>query len=499
MKLTADIIEGFSQAILAARYDSPKPQPEFHKDLWKLCASDYQFVAIAAPRGTAKSTAVTHAYGLAESLFERSPFTVIVGASEDKASEFLQDMAIEINENEELRAFFHVHKIEKRTQTELIVRMDSGFIFRILATGIDSFKRGLKWRGMRPYLIILDDCEDDEAVLNRDRRDKLSKKINGAIIPSLSDNGIFRMVGTIMHMDSYLENQMPNPKDPDTETTSLSEIRMVDGELWATAKFRAHNPDFSELLWADKLTEKKLKTYRDQYAKRGQLDVYSQEYLNYPIDTSTSFFKDEDMLPLEPEDKKKRMRYYAACDLAISQKQRADYTVIVVAGVDEMGFIHVVDVRRGRWDGKEIVDEMFSVQERYKPDLFTVEAGQIEKSLAPFIKAEMGTSRRRGVFINLNPMIPTVDKQSRARSIQARMRAGKVKFDREASWWDAFATEMIQFPKALHDDSVDALSWIGLTLDKLMEAETDEEWEDMRYAEMGGSEVLSQRSSWTGY
>lgn len=500
MKLTPDILEGFSKSILAARFDAPKPTPDFHRELWRFAAAPHPYVALAAPRGSAKSTAVTHTYGLAAALFEQSPFTVIVGASEDKASEFLQDMVIEIKENEELNAYFPVRKIEKATQTELIVRMKSGFVFRILAVGIDSFKRGLKWRSMRPYLILLDDIEDDEAVLNIDRRDKLSKKINGAIIPSLSDNGIFRMVGTVMHMDSYLENHMPNPKDPDTVVTELSEIRMVDDELWASAKFKAHNEDFSKLLWPEKLPEKKLRMLRKQYEQRGQLEVYSQEYLNYPIDTSTAFFKEDDMLEMDKEDKKKRLRYYSAADFAISQKQRADYTVIVTVGVDEVGFLYVVDVRRGRWDAKMIVDEMFSVQERYQPEIFTVESGQIEKSIAPFLKAEMGTTHRRGVYINLNPMIPSADKQTRARSLQARMKAGKVKFDKSASWYDDLVPEMIQFPKSVHDDQVDSLSWIGLTLDKLIEADSDDEWADMEYNEEFGELSMSMnQSSWTGY
>jgi predicted phage terminase large subunit-like protein len=506
MKLTPDILEGFSRSILASRFDAPKPTPDFHRELWRFAAAPHQYVALAAPRGSAKSTAVTHTYGLAAALFEQSPFTVIVGASEDKASEFLQDMVIELKENEDLQAYFPIRKIEKATQTELIVRMQSGFVFRIIAVGIDAFKRGLKWRNMRPYLILLDDIEDDEAVLNIDRRDKLSKKINGAIIPSLSDNGILRMVGTVMHMDSYLENRMPNPKDPDTVVTELSETHLVDGELWASAKFKAHNEDFSKLLWPEKLNEQRLRMLRKQYEERGQLEVYSQEYLNYPIDTTTAFFREDDMLEIVEEDMKmiqngyKRLRYYSAADFAISQKQRADFTVIVTVGVDEAGYLYVVDVRRGRWDAKQIADEMFSVQERYQPEIFTVEAGQIEKSLAPFLKAEMGTTARNGVYLNLNPMIPSADKQTRARSLQARMRAGKVRFNKKADWWDDLVPEMVQFPKSVHDDQVDALSWIGLTLDKLIEAETEDEWADIEYEqEFGDYMYADSRSGWTGY
>lgn len=498
MELKASTVEGFTKSILASRFDSPKPTPKFHKALWELCCSNHQFVAIAAPRGSAKSTAVTHSYGLAKAVFRESPFTVILSRTEGQAADFLNDIKIELTENEHLIKHFSIAKIVKDAQTDLIVQFTDGTMFRMLVMGIESFKRGLKWRNMRPSLILLDDVEGDEAVLNRDRREKFSKLIDGAIIPSLSDEGIFRMVGTVMHMDSYLENVMPDPKDPDTVVEELSQVHMVEGELWASAKFKAHNEDFSELLWPEKLTEQKLKTYRQRYQKKGQLDVYSQEYLNYPIDESTAYFKKDDFLPIEDEHKQKRKRYYSAADFAISQNERADYTVTGAVGIDEDGVLYVEDIRRGRWDAKEIIDEMFSVQQRYSPELYTVEAGQIEKSLGPFLKAEMGTPRRNGAYINLNPMVPTKDKQSRARSFQARMRAGKVRFDKEAEWYPALESEMIRFPKDIHDDQVDFLAWIGLTLDILIEAETDEEmFEDEYEQEFGG--FYTGQDSVTGY
>jgi predicted phage terminase large subunit-like protein len=498
MSLTATTVTGFTKSILASRFDSPKPTPDFHQELWELCCSDHQFVAIAAPRGSAKSTAVTHSYGLAKAVFRESPFTVILSRTEGQAADFLNDIKIELTENEALISHFSIGKIVKDSQTDLIVQFSDGVMFRLLVMGVESFKRGLKWRNMRPSLIILDDVEGDEAVLNRDRREKFSKLIDGAVIPSLSDEGIFRMVGTIMHMDSYLENVMPDPRDENTVRTELSMIHMVEGELWASAKFKAHNEDFSELLWPEKLSEIKLRTYRARYQKKGMLETYSQEYLNYPIDESTAYFKKDDFLPIEDEHRNRRKRYYSAADFAISKNERADYTVTGAVGVDEDGILYVEDIRRGRWDAKEIIDEMFSVQERYDPELYTVEAGQIEKSLGPFLKAEMGTSRRNGVYINLNPMVPTKDKQSRARSFQARMRAGKVRFDKEAEWYPALESEMLRFPKDINDDQVDFLAWIGLTLDMIIDADTDKEYEDdMWDEEFGGYD--EGRSAITGY
>ena len=61
MELTSEVIEGFSNACLVKNYDSATKTPEFHRELWSLCCHKDKFVAIAAPRGHGKSTAVTYA------------------------------------------------------------------------------------------------------------------------------------------------------------------------------------------------------------------------------------------------------------------------------------------------------------------------------------------------------------------------------------------------------------------------------------------------------
>ena len=63
---------------------------------------------------------------------------------------------------------------------------------------------------MRPGLIVGDDMENDEIVMNKDRRLKFKRWFYGALLPCLSDRGKIRIVGTILHLDSLLENLMPS-------------------------------------------------------------------------------------------------------------------------------------------------------------------------------------------------------------------------------------------------------------------------------------------------
>jgi len=160
----------------------------------------------------------------------------------------------------------------------------------------------------------------------------------------------------------------------------------------------------------------------------------------------------------------------------VSTQERSDFTVIAIAAMDDRGIMNIVDIRRGRWDSLETINEIFAVHKKYNPDLFVVERGAIEKAIGPILRAEMVS---RNQYVRLHPMTPTKDKLTRARSIQARLRGGGIKFDKTASWYSELEDEMVRFPKARHDDQVDAVSWLGLTVDEmhhaLSRAEEDEE------------------------
>jgi predicted phage terminase large subunit-like protein len=362
--------------------------------------------------------------------------------------------------------------------------------------------RGLKWDQKRPDLILCDDLEGDEQVLNKDRREKFRRWFYGALLPCRSRDGIVRVVGTILHLDSLLNRLMPPEYDrPYTTFEPLKTYSTRVKTEWKSVRYRAHSEDFEQILWDKRYDKDYFKKLRDDYVKQGIPEVYSQEYLNYPIDESTAYFKRVDFVEIPKlaldaiKHKEKKLIYYAAVDFAISTKERSDYTVIAIGGVDSEGIMHIVDIRRGRWDALDIVEEMFAVQKKYEPYYFVTEKGSIEKAIGAILNREQLV---RNVFLNLYPMAPTKDKQSRARSFQARFRAGGVKFDKTAQWYPELEEEMVRFPKARHDDQVDALSWLGLIIDHVRDADTPEEEEEYEY-QMMIKEQPTGRNATTGY
>jgi len=476
LTLTTEIVHGFTESLLKGNFDNPQPTPDFHKELWRLCCLPEPLVAAAAPRGHAKSTSVTHSFGLALVLFRERSFGMIISDTEMQAEMFLQDIANELKENQRLRELFGVGTFEKDTNTDIIVNFLDGDQFRIMAKGSGQKVRGTKWNNKRPDFVLCDDLENEDIVLNKETREKFRNWFFGSVLPMVSDNGIIRFVGTILHMDSLLE-------------------RLLNDDTWIAERFRAHNADFTEILWPEKFSEEKLKHIRQRYVNQGFPEGYAQEYLNHPIDESTAYFKRDNIQPIVDYDEP--LNYYAAVDFAISQSERADFTVIVVAGVSPTGMVKIVDCRRGRWDSLEIIEEMIAVQQAYKPEIFTAEKGSIEKAIGPFLTAEM---HRTGTYLNLNPVNPDKDKMKRARSISARMKAHGVQFDLDAHWYPDMESELLRFPKDAHDDIVDALSWIGLTLDKLQEADTFAEQAEAEWEEEYGDELFSMGcNTYTGY
>ncbi len=475
LKLDAQLVEGFQTLYLHERFDAPAPLPPFHRKIWELACSDAKQVVIAAPRGHAKSTGVTHTLSLVLLLFRFREFGVIVADTEGQASQFLRDIKVELQENEAIiRDFRIVPKFDKDTDTEIVVSMQDGHKFCLMAKGSEQKVRGLKWRNKRPDFILGDDLENDEIVLNSERRAKFKSWVFSALLPCGSPQCITRVVGTVLHQDSFLENVLTDP------------------ENWASLRFGAHKDfdDFSNILWPERYSEAVLRKIRQNFISQGLEDKYSQEYLNQPLSPKRRFFNSADFKEYDKSDYAARKTYYCGVDFAISKSQRADYTVFVVVGITPNGIITVEDIKKGRWDSKEIIDQWFDLDAEFRDsdrpiELYVCEQGAIQKSLGPFLKDEMST---RDHYLNLKLIVPSKDKESRAKPIAGRVKAGKVRFDKEADWWPSFEDELSAFPRGKHDDQVDAFAYIGLILDKLLAPPSDDELEEDEWQELQRTE-----------
>jgi predicted phage terminase large subunit-like protein len=170
---------------------------------------------------------------------------------------------------------------------------------------------------------------------------------------------------------------------------------------------------------------------------------------------------DDDELPPDEE-----LTFYSTWDFAISQKQRADWTVGISAGVDKNGQIWLVDRVRGRMDSFEIAEAMLQMWEDRPHDIMAGEQGQIKLALGPYLMKE---AEDRGLYDFELQELSTGrrDKVQRARAAQGLMRRGKVLIPKNAAWRSELVEELMSFPNGEHDDQVDALAYLGLLIQDL--------------------------------
>ena len=487
VQLTADLIESFGGTFISPKYDQLCPTPSFHRECWSLYASQEPAVCVVAPRDHAKSSALSMVYILAATLFRDSDYVILVGSTEDGAAEQLGNITEELTENEDLIREFGVKRFLRTSTTDITVEMSDGHRFRVLARGAEQRIRGRLWKGKRPNLLVCDDMEDDEQVENAERRRKFRIWFFRAAKQALSKSGKIRVHGTILHDDSLLS-------------------RLRKNRTWKHLFYAAHTSfdDFSNILWPERWSEKQLRARRQEFIEDGDSAGYSQEFLNNPLDHSDAFLKASDFIEMTEEDYESNKIVCAAADFAVSRADKANRTAFVIGGKDENNFLHFLDVRKGRWDPTEWIDEMFSIQQTYNPQVFWVEDGVIWKSVRSMIYREMQV---RDVRINFEAIMPVKDKGTRGRSYQRRMRARQCRFDKQGDWYADFEQENLRFSgsaQATLDDQFDAAALLSLGFDNFAHVEpedfyTEDEWEMERGFWNRPKGSVDGRSQVTGY
>ena len=502
-KLTSDLIHGFMGSVLSTTLDEPAPTPECHREWWDLCCSDAKRVAIAAPRGHAKSTAITKAYVLAAVLFREHDFVLIISDTYQQAVRFLEGLKREIESNDDLRVLFGVKQFLVDREDSIVVQLDDGYEFRIVAMGSEQKVRGILWNNKRPNLIVGDDLENDEIVMNPDRRDKFRQWFFNALLPALSERGKVRLVGTILHLDALLERLMPRDIDKTSVQHKLKVTMSEPVNGWTGVRYRAHDEKYENILWPIKWTKERLQEVQQMFISQGNPEGYYQEYLNRPIDPENAFFRKDDFIPFDDTDYTRSWDYsptYLSADLAVSTKERRDWCAFGVGSVDDTGMLYLRHVIRDRLDPKEQIETIVRLQERYKFNTLLIGKGALEKSIGPFLLDEL---RRRGKFLHIETIPETIDKRLRAQSIRGRMRAGGVKFNKKASWFPEFEEEMRVFDRGTYNDQVDMMALLGMYLDNIIDAPSPKEqdkivWEDENEKALS-EEWDMGKSIFTGY
>lgn len=136
---------------------------------------------------------------------------------------------------------------------------------------------------------------------------------------------------------------------------------------------------------------------------------------------------------------------------------RADRSAIIVSGVDKDRHLYVLAIRAGRWSSRDLLDNMHSLIEVWKPDWVGIEeSGQQRALIDMFLEDRL----RYGKVVPFRPLKPySTNKTVRALALQsiAQKDGVYVKLPEMQELVDEFVRFTGGPSTGMHDDLVDAL------------------------------------------
>ena len=266
-------------------------------------------LALAAPRGHAKSTVMSLQNVLHAALYGYKKYILLVSDTESQATSFLDCIKAELEENEDLLADFGPQK--GKVWKSGVILLQNGC--RIDAVGSGQKLRGRRHGARRPDLILLDDIENDQEVLSADGRRKLERWYFGAVSKAGDRYTDIICVGTVLHHDSLLVRLLENPAYRTVRWQAVE--RFSDSPLWeewrkrytdrgdddrdknALRFFRANRKEMlagTKVLWPQKLSYYDLMC---MMVSEGE-GAFWQEMQNQPQDPAACLFPREWLLEM---------------------------------------------------------------------------------------------------------------------------------------------------------------------------------------------------------
>lgn len=435
--------------------NEPIPSPQFHYELFDLF-QNHDMLAIAAPRGHGKSITTTFNWVIYNILFEKKKFVVIASATEDLAIRFLRDIKIELETNVMIKWLFGPQRSEKWSEKE--IQLANGA--KIIAKGRGGQMRGLKDRGMRPDLIILDDLEDSEIVRSETRRLDLEEWFNGDVMPTLEPStGQLIFIGTILHMDSLLNRALDKNIYPDFTTKRYSAIISTED-----------HPE-PHPLWPERFTLESLEKIKQSYITRGQLATFFMEYMNDPVPDEGATFKQEMIqtykhLPNDPFDNDIVKELFI--DLGGGGlKKTADPTAMVVFCTDrKTGNMYVEDYvnKRMGTDTDLMISTILDLVDRHDIRRVVFEKNMATNLILSSLDRTLRKSRTHLVVDLVSPTRGSSERRGtmsdgkfqRIAQMEAPFKMGVIKI---RPWMTELVEQLLMFPRGQHDDLIDALAY----------------------------------------
>lgn len=448
------------------------PFGPFHYEMFALTEDrDLRLSVLVAFRGSAKSTLMTLSYPIWAIVgAQQKKFILILSQTQTQAKLHMANIKRELESNELLRADIGpFEEVSDEWGSNSIVISKYGA--RITVASTEQSIRGLRHGEYRPDLVICDDVEDLNSVKTRENRDKTFQWFNGEVLPIGDQNTKIVIVGNLLHEDSLL----------------MRLRKGIENEKLNGKYFSYPLIDMDEkIAWPEKF-----KTPEDIEKLRvsiGNDSAWYREYLLRIISDSDRLVHPEwihyyDNLPSESGD---HFRYTATgIDLAISQKESADYTAMVSAkvfGYDDKFRAYILPHPiNKRMSFPETFDEAKNLSKTLGNGEYTklfIEDVGYQQSLIQHL--EDNNIPAEGVKVSGQ------DKRARLALITHLIKQGKILFPSKGA--EALIIQLTSFGVEKHDDLADAFSLLAIQIMK------DANTGNIQWFFFGGSDFYGGRN-----
>lgn len=452
------------------RYDAQVFHRALAKALMEVEAGDYQKLIITMPPRHGKSEMASKTFPAW--FVGRDPYRHVMVASYNQpfANDFGKAVR-DIMSSEVYRKVFPDTKLKRGSKAADRLQTESGGVLAFVGRGGSITGRGAN-------LFIIDDPIKNSKEANSEtiREECWTWFNNDVLSRGMDDMARMLIIMTRWHEDD-LVGRLTDPENVHYNADEAREWKIINipalCEDETSDVEKALGRKKGDALWpwvhkwvnGERIKVPKIRREwllgRQRQDPRGFASLYQQR----PTPMDGDLIKDEMIKTYLPRERPPEhlLRIYASSDHAAEEKTNNDYNVILIVGVDKDDNIWVLDCWWERAASDRVVEKMIDKMARWKPITWYMEREHIVKTIGPFLKKRM---RERKVYCVINDKMSahTADKVGKAQSIMGRMSMGMVLFPKNAPWFDKARTQMLKFPKATHDDFVDALSVIGRAL-----------------------------------
>jgi predicted phage terminase large subunit-like protein len=213
--------------------------------------------------------------------------------------------------------------------------------------------------------------------------------------------------------------------------------------------------------------------------------VFAQEYLAEFITFGAGLVKPDMLLDgIAPPD----LPVVLGVDLAISEKQGADWTAIVAMSRDpRTGIVYVREAERHRVGFAEVLDRIKAAAARWSPVMIAIEQTQYQAAVVQELT--------RTTALPVRGVKPDRDKLTRFMPLLTRYEQLTVRHDpaRVPAW---FREELLAFPTGQHDDGADAAAYAFAACGAAIDLNTVASSGDREHTAITGQPAAPNSTGW---